>query len=69
MPIRRCLPNKEYCLYGTLTAQNREQKQYIGVTENDFKGRYDVHINNLLTTQSMKIPRLCPNTYLGVEKS
>ena len=24
-------------------SENREQKQYIGMTENDFKARYDMH--------------------------
>ena len=26
-----------------VTSENQEQKQYIGMTENDFKARYNVH--------------------------
>ena len=26
-----------------VNTQNREQKQYIGMTENDLKGRYNMH--------------------------
>ena len=44
-----------------VTTQNQEQKQYIRMTENDFKGRYNMHINNFLIIQIMKTPCLCPS--------
>ena len=34
-----CLTNSMVYMEG-VTTQNREQKQYIGMSENDFRGRY-----------------------------
>ena len=59
-PLDGACLTKSIVYMAQVTAQNREQKQYIGMTENDFKGRYNVHKQS---TQSMKIPRLCLNTF------
>ena len=37
-----CL-RKSIVYMAEVNTQNREQKQYIGMTENDLKGRYNMH--------------------------
>ena len=53
-PLDGACLTKSIVYMAQVTSENREQKQYIGMTENDFKARYNV--------QNMKILRLCPNT-------
>ena len=62
-PLDGACLTKSIVYMAEVTSENREQKKYIGMTENDFKGRCCIMcINNLLIIQNMKILRLCPNT-------
>ena len=42
-PLDGACLTKSIVYIAEVTTQNREQKQYIGMTENDFKGRYNMH--------------------------
>ena len=61
-PLNGACLTKGIVYMAEVTTQDQKRKQYIGMTENDFKGRFNMH-KQLLTNQNMKIPRPYLNTF------